>query len=104
MEGFRRSRNLPEEQLAKLESLFGKLRITYTPKSITTELDEVIETNPYKVIGSGPNAVVIQDLAQRREPDLGLSGFMIIHFDGPDAYWLDSELGELREYFRRVDR
>ena len=31
-----------------------------------------------------------------------LSSFQVIHFGGPDTYWLDSQLGGMREYFKRV--
>ncbi len=31
-----------------------------------------------------------------------MSTFSKIHFDGPDSYWVITEIGGLTEYFRRV--
>ena len=30
------------------------------------------------------------------------SEFAVIHFDGPDSYWLHSEFGDIKEFFKRV--
>jgi hypothetical protein len=101
VEEIRRTRRLTEEQLGRTAALFGKLRVTYTPTHFTTHLDGMTATAPYEVLGCDPNSVVFRDLSPPRAPDLGLSAFTVIHFDGADAFWLDSELGGVREYFRR---
>lgn len=60
---------------------------------------------PAQVLGKDGNSVVIQDLDDKPSPldeVFELSRFHVIHFDGPDSYWLDSELGQIREYFQRI--
>ncbi len=96
--------HLTEAQKEKLSSLFGKLRVTYTPTTYTTELDGRTETFPYTVLGVDKHSVVIRD-DSTPNPDLDLlerSTFYKIHFDGPDSYWVTTQSGGLVEYFRRV--
>ncbi len=96
--------HLSDPQKEKLSSLFGKLRVTYTPTEYTTELDGQIETFPYTVLGLDQHSVVIRD-DSAPNPDLDIlemSTFSKIHFDGPDSYWVITEIGGLTEYFRRV--
>ncbi len=96
--------HMTEPQKEKLSSLFGKLRVTYTPTEYTTELDGQIETFPYTVLGLDKHSVVIRDNSAPN-PDLDIlemSTFSKIHFDGTDSYWVITEIGGLTEYFRRL--
>ena len=96
--------HMTEPQKEKLSSLFGKLRVTYSPTAYTTELDGHTESSPYTVIGLDKHSVVIRD-DSAPNPDLDIlemSTFSKIHFDGPDSYWVITEIGGLTEYFRRV--
>lgn len=98
------SEHMSEPQKEKLSSLFGKLRVTYTPTAYTTELDGQTETFPYAVLGVDKHSVVIRD-DSAPNPDLDIlemSTFSKIHFDGPDSYWVITEIGGITEYFRRV--
>jgi hypothetical protein len=97
----REGRAVDEKQEAALRKLFGKLRITYARSSYITELDGVTESHPYEVLGKDKVSVVLRD-AGASQSWLELSEFTVIHFDGPDAYWLLSEIGSVREYFKRV--
>ena len=94
-----------EAREAKFRKLFGKLRITYTADTFTSDFDGAIEIAPYEVLGKDASSVVIRDLDDKPSPldeIFTQSKFHVIHFDGPDTYWLDSELGQIREYFRRL--
>lgn len=96
--------HMTEPQKEKLSSLFGKLRVTYTPTEYTTELDGQTETFPYAVLGVDKHSVVIRD-DSAPNPDLDfleMSTFSKIHFDGPDSYSVTTEIGGITEYFRRV--
>lgn len=96
--------HMNETQKDSLASLFGKLRVTYADATYTTELDGHIETAPYTVLGVDKNSAVIRD-DSARNPDLDvleMSTFSKIHFDGPDSYWVFTEIGGLTEYFRRI--
>lgn len=94
-----------EAQEAKLRKIFGKMPITYTGDTLTSEFDGTVETSRYEVMGKDASSVAIRDLDDKPSPLDGifeLSEFHVIHFEGPDSYWLDSELGQIREYFRRL--
>ena len=88
----------------ELSTLFGKLKVTFSESAYTTELDDFVETMPYTVLGIDAHSVVIRDdLAPDADmASLGLSTFTKIHFEGDDAYWLTTEIGGYREYFKRV--
>jgi hypothetical protein len=102
--GVRERKPVDEKQEAALRKLFGKLRVTYTPTTVTTELDGTTETYEYEVLGRDKHSVVIRE-AENKPPlleTLKLSEFTVIQFDGPDSYWLVTKLGDIREYFKRV--
>jgi len=95
---------LADTQKEALGELFGKLKVTYTDKTYTTELDDEREIVPYTVIGQDLHSVVIRDDSEPN-PDkdiFELSTFTKIQFDGPDSYWIITAIGGLTEYFRRV--
>ena len=89
---------------AKLRNLFGKMRVTYTATTYTTELDGSVVTYSYQLLGRDKHSAVIGDVESKESPlkFLELSTFTVIHFDSPDSYWLNSEVGGMREYFKRV--
>jgi hypothetical protein len=98
-----RHRRPDEQQEAALRKIFGKLWVTYGDTACTTELDGVVESNRYEVLGRDKQSVVIREIRPKPLP-LELSEFVVIHFDGPDSYWLYTEIGGIQEYFRRVHR
>jgi hypothetical protein len=86
---------------AGLRQLFGRLRVTYTGTSYTTELDGVTESGRYEVLGQDRISIVTRQMPTKPSP-LELSEFTIIYFDGPDCYWLNIMNGGSQEYFKRV--
>lgn len=102
--GIRERRPVDDRQEAGLRKLFGKLRVTYTPTTYTTELDGTSESFKYEVLGKDKHSVVIREERKPSPVDdvLKLSEFTVIQFDGPDAYWLDTQIGGTREYFKWV--
>jgi hypothetical protein len=97
----REGRPVEEKQEAALRKLFGKLRVTYTGRTCTTELDGVTESSRYEVLGRDKLSVVIREIETKLSP-LEVTEFAVIHFDGPDSYWLYTKIGSIREYFKRV--
>jgi hypothetical protein len=89
---------------AKLREIFGKMRVTYTAATYTTELNGEFVTYKYQLLGRDEHSVVISETENKPSPleFMELSTFSVIHFDTPDSYWLDSEVGQMREYFKRV--
>ena len=101
--GIREARPVTDRQEASLRTLFGQMRVTYSPTTYTTELDGWTDSNQYKVIGKDEHSVVIRGvdpspLAKATE----LSEFTVVQFDGPDSYWLYTQFGGIREYFKRI--
>ena len=94
-----------EKQEAALRTLFGKLRVTYTLTALKTNLDGKAETGRYEVLGKDKHSVAIREIMDKPSPLDGvvdLSEFMVIQFNGPDSYWLYTQIGGIREYFKRV--
>lgn len=92
-------RAVDETQEAGLRQLFGKLKITYSRTSMTTDMNEIVETGPYQVVATDDKSVVV-----RERPSV-LSGeeLVHIHFVDGDTYWVPIGGGAgSREFFRRV--
>ncbi|WP_162097391.1 hypothetical protein [Gemmata obscuriglobus] len=103
--GIRERKPVDDKQEAALRTLFGKLRVTYTATALTTDLNGQAETDRYAVLGKDKHSVVIREIKDKPSPLDGvmeLSEFTIIQFDGPDAYWVTTQIGGIREYFKRV--
>ncbi len=95
-----------EQRVAKLRNLFGKLRVTWTATHCTSDLEGTIDSDTYEVVGRDQYSVAIRSTDSKPSPldalQLELSSLQVIHFEGRDTYWLDSQLGGMREYFKRV--
>ena len=93
-----------EKQVEALRNLFGKMRITYASNTLTTELEGRVETCRYVVLGKDQHSVVIREINQQPSvmDDLELSEFIVIHFEGPNSYWLYTQVGGVQEHFKRV--
>jgi hypothetical protein len=100
MEGFKRGRSLTEKQEAMFANMLGKLKITYSRTTFTTELDGVVETQRYEVLGKDERTVVLRELDRKPPQDI-FPAFSLIEFDGPDSYCVQT--GNFREYFKRVE-
>ena len=92
---------LNNKHSAALCKMFGKLRVTYTRTGITSELDGVTEVSRYEVLGRDKLSVVIREVESKPSP-LELTEFAVIHFEGPDSYWLYTKIGGIQEFFKRV--
>jgi hypothetical protein len=90
-----------ENQEAALRRLFGKMRVIYTPTTYATELDGVSTSNRYEVLGRDKLSVVVREVEPPSVPG-ERTEFAVLHFDGPDVYWLYSKIGGIREYFKRI--
>jgi hypothetical protein len=89
------------EQEAALRKLFGKMRITWSEAKYTTELDGTTKSFPYEVLGRDKVSVAIRSPVTPLPP-LKLSEFSIIHFEDANTYWLHTQIGDIKEYFKRV--
>ena len=91
----------PKKRL-KFFSLFGKLRLTYTPTRIRGVLGEYEFTQRYERLATDSDSVAIryEDLPIDSAQVSGNWQIQHIHFEGPDHYWIS--LGGHREWFKRV--
>src|SRR5688572_19032933 len=46
----RKSHAVTDQQAEAMRKLFGKMKVTFTDKTVTTEFDGVVETQPYQVV------------------------------------------------------
>jgi hypothetical protein len=75
----------------RFKAIFGKLRVRWTRKYLTTEYEGVRLRTPYTVVATDElSVVVLMDGVIRQ-----------IHFEGPNHYWLGVQ-GTLCEHFTRV--
>jgi len=94
----RKSRPVTAEQEQKLRMIFGRMKITYTATTVTSDFNGTVDTQPYQVVGKGADWVVLKArfaISKRDEQ-------FTIRFDGSDAYWADTEGFTVSECFRRV--
>src|SRR5262249_34669970 len=49
----RKARPVTDKQEEAMRKLFGNMKITYTDATITTELNGVVDTQPYQVVSRG---------------------------------------------------
>ena len=103
--GIREQRPVDDKQEIALRKLFGRMRITYTPATYTVELGGTNDSHRYEVLGKDKHSVVIREVGRRPSAMDGLfaqSEFSVIQYTGPDSYWLYTQIGGIREYFKRA--
>lgn len=98
----------PQKIAQQLTSMFGKLRVTWSAGQCVSQIDESEEIGRYRILAADEHSVVVEHLKTAKpspieELGLPLSRFTVIHFEDPETYWVDTELGGIREYFRRVE-
>lgn len=87
----------------QLRRLFGKLRVTYTPTTGTTQMEGTPGTFPIEIIDKDAHSVVIRETNSPISVASKLSEFTVIQFDGPDSFYLVTKSGNnIREYFKRI--
>jgi hypothetical protein len=56
----RKTRPVTDDQEQKLRMLFGKMTVTYTATTVTSDLDGTVETQPYQVVSKDATSVQIK--------------------------------------------
>jgi hypothetical protein len=88
-------RDIPEKHWKTWRKVFGKLRIRYTPTRGFTDFEGFLTKMRYRVVAKDANSVAIV-----ATDDIGMDYIYHIHFER-DHFWFS--LGNIREYFRRVE-
>ena len=102
---WREHRPLTDEQAGKLRNFFGKLRVTYSDRSVAYdfsgmsagETDRLSVSGPFSVVARDASSVVINSPV----PGSNLRALVHLRFCDSDTYWVQSDLSPLREYFTR---
>ncbi|HEX4591976.1 MAG TPA: hypothetical protein VH120_18725 [Gemmataceae bacterium] len=94
----RKAKVVTEQQEKALRKLFGRMKITYSPTTFTTELDGVLETRPYQVLSRDRESVVLKEWSSLTNKEEQYR----IRFIDRDTYWVDVEQFKLSECFRRL--
>lgn len=92
------TRTVTDQQEQLMRKLFGRLKVTYTDKTLTTDLDGKVETHPYQVVRQEGDSVVVKSWSDLSKKDEEVR----IQFVGNDTYWVHVPQANLRECFRRV--
>lgn len=96
--GIKAARTVTDTQEAAMRKLFGRMKLTYTADTITTELDGPPDTQPYQVVSKDGDSVVIKSWFALSKKDEQFR----IRFVGNDTYWVDVEQFSISECFRRI--
>ncbi|MFO0810321.1 MAG: hypothetical protein U0746_16990 [Gemmataceae bacterium] len=94
----RKTRDIPDDREQKLRQVFGKMKVTYTAKTVTVDFDGDVDTQPYQVVEKGIDIVVLKHWSKESKKDEQFR----IRFDDADTYWIDVPIFGIRECFRRV--
>jgi hypothetical protein len=94
----RRTQSISGQQEQELRKHAFKTKVTYSDKMIATELNGVVETQPYQIVSQEADAVVLKTYFDARRQDEEVR----IRFVGTDTYWLEAPQFGLVECFRRV--
>lgn len=94
----RNTRPLTDEQDAKLRTLFGKMKVTYTETTITTDFEGKVDTQPYQVVSKDGDTIMVKSWSALSKQD----EVYRIRFVGTDRYWVDVERFAMSECFRRI--
>lgn len=89
-------RDISAAQKKKLQKLFGKLELRYTPTHCYSFLNGTVSVNRYVVVAKDTSSVVLVVL----NPTVG-KYIVHIHFEG-SCYWIILGSGRMREFFKRV--
>jgi hypothetical protein len=99
---FRRTQTLTDKDEKDLRKRAFRTKVTFTDKMMSTELDNVVETQAYKIVSQEGDVVVLSTWFAVRMQDEEVR----IRFVGTDTYWLEGQqFGEtqsVNECFRRV--
>jgi hypothetical protein len=91
---------------ALLEGVFGRLTLTYTPRAIDCSMPAKAAEQPYReriayrVIASDAASITLV----LKGASLDRNTTQVIHFDGPDRFWVALGKRGGREYFDRLGR
>ena len=88
----------PQMDWQKYSQLFGRMRVTYDDEGVATELNGVVERSPLHVVRRDADTVTLK-IHDRLDKEDRL---LVVHFVGPEMYWIHIRDTEHREYFRRV--
>jgi hypothetical protein len=91
-------RTVTEKNEAAMRKLFGKMKVTFTANTVTTDMDGEFDTQPYHVISQAADSVTIKEYVA------GKKGYFVVRmrFEDADTYLVDAKLVNLAECFRRV--
>ena len=94
----RKSRPVTVGQEQAMRRLFGRMKVTYTETTATTDFDGNLDTQPYQVISKNEDSVVIKCWSAFSKKDEQFR----IRFVGSDTYWVDADQFAFSECFRRI--
>jgi hypothetical protein len=95
---FKKTKPVSDKTEQGLRKIFGKLKVTYTRSTITTDFDGTVDTQPYEVVAKEGNVVALRYFSSQTQKDETAR----IEFVDSDTYWLEMRQAKLRECFRRV--
>jgi hypothetical protein len=93
----RKTRPVTDKQEQAMRKVFGKMKITYTKTTITTDFDGVVESQPYHLVSKAGDSIVIKSWSNLSNQEEEFR----IRFVGADTYWVDVQQVNVSEFFKR---
>jgi hypothetical protein len=103
----RKTRPVTDKQEQAMRKLFGKMKITYTTTTITSDFDGVVESQSYQVLSKDGDSIVVKygfgPSNQEEEFRIRFVGDTFrIRFVGGATYWVDTPKFNISECFKRI--
>lgn len=100
----REVRPVDEAREGALRKLYGKLRITYTGGTYTSDFDGITETTRYEVLGKDDRSVVIGEIDPKPSEQVAIGNAGLAGAQRPLAIDFDVDLDRPAEAARQVPR
>jgi hypothetical protein len=94
----RKTRPVTDKQEEELRKIFGRMTITYSSNSLTTQMDGVVETAAYEIVSKDRDFALIKVHSPQSKKEVQYS----VQFADRDTYWVETGEMRVRECFRRV--
>jgi hypothetical protein len=91
-------KKLSKEKAKILQSLFGKLELTFGRSKVISKLpaEDWLQSKFYKILGADSNSVAIVLYGKDSEPEI-----KHVHFE-KNSFWISLGGGRNREFFKRI--
>jgi len=97
-EWLRGARNFDDARLKKLEKLYGKLVLEFTPEKVISYFEDTVDEQPLKIIGIESDTIAFV----AKDPLTNENEIRLILIENDSTFSTYQDDFHIREYFRRI--